>query len=221
MIGKNSPCWCGSGKKYKHCHEEWDNTINVLKLQGKIVPSHNLIKSEEDIKWIKKAAKINNAVLDLVGEKICAGMTMLLSAAGASAVRYPLPRAAHAGLFGVLCSDVLESVTDLSGVMGSDHHAAGDALRVFIPPPYAHPVHSRASCGFSLLPYHADGAERRRQVHEKPRADRSGTAARASRAEHRVCAGSVSSSGIAARRSAFRFRCCKRRGAPGRARQLL
>ena len=51
------------------------NTINVLKLQGKIVPSHNLIKSEEDIKWIKKAAKINNAVLDLVGEKICAGMT--------------------------------------------------------------------------------------------------------------------------------------------------
>ena len=75
MIGKNSPCWCGSGKKYKHCHEEWDNTINVLKLQGKIVPSHNLIKSEEDIKWIKKAAKINNAVLDLVGEKICAGMT--------------------------------------------------------------------------------------------------------------------------------------------------
>ena len=75
MIGKNSPCWCGSGKKYKHCHEEWDNKINVLKLQGKIVPSHNLIKSEEDIKWIKKAAKINNAVLDLVGEKICAGMT--------------------------------------------------------------------------------------------------------------------------------------------------
>ena len=46
-------------------------------------------------------------------------------------------------------------------------------------------------------------------------------AARASRAEHRVCAGSVSSSGIAACRSAFRFRCCKGRGASGRARQLL
>ena len=75
VLGKNSPCWCGSKKKYKHCHEEWDNTINVLKLQGKIVPSHELIKSEEDIKWIKKAAKINNAVLDLVGEKIHEGMT--------------------------------------------------------------------------------------------------------------------------------------------------
>ena len=75
VLGKNSPCWCGSKKKYKHCHEEWDNTINVLKLQGKIVPSHELIKNEEDIKWIKKAAKINNAVLDLVGEKIQEGMT--------------------------------------------------------------------------------------------------------------------------------------------------
>ena len=43
---------------------------------------------------------------------------------------------------------------DISGVMGSDHHAAGNALRVLIPPPYTHPVHSRASCGFfaSSLP---------------------------------------------------------------------
>lgn len=75
MIGKNSPCWCGSKKKYKHCHEEWDNTINVLKLQGKIVPSHALIKNEDDIHWIKKAAKINNGALDLVASKICAGMS--------------------------------------------------------------------------------------------------------------------------------------------------
>ena len=84
-----------------------------------------------------------------------------------------------------------------------------------------HPVYSRASCGLSLLPHHAGGAERRRQVHEKPRADRGGAAARTSRAEHGVCAGSVSSSGIAACRSAFRFRRCKGRGASGRARQLL
>ena len=88
-------------------------------------------------------------------------------------------------------------------------------------PPYAYPVHSRASCGLSLLPHHADGAKGGRQVHEKPRADRSGAAARTSRTEHGVCAGSVSSSGIAARRSAFRFRRCKGCGASGRARQLL
>ena len=69
--------------------------------------------------------------------------------------------------------------------------------------------------------YHADGAERRRQVHEKPGAYRGGAATRTSRAEHGVCAGSVSSSGVAACRSAFRFRRCKGRGASGRARQLL
>ena len=74
-LSKNSPCWCGSGKKYKHCHEEWDNTINVLKLQGQKVPDHSLIKSKEDLKWIRKAAKINNEVLDLVQEKIHAGMS--------------------------------------------------------------------------------------------------------------------------------------------------
>ena len=62
----------------------------------------------------------------------------------------------------------------------------------------AHPVHSRASCGLSLLPHHAVGAEGCGQVDEKPRTDRGGAAARASRAEHGVCAGSVSSSGVAA-----------------------
>jgi hypothetical protein len=25
-LGRNAPCWCGSGKKYKHCHmrSDWD-----------------------------------------------------------------------------------------------------------------------------------------------------------------------------------------------------
>ena len=23
-LGRNEPCWCGSGKKYKHCHQEAD-----------------------------------------------------------------------------------------------------------------------------------------------------------------------------------------------------
>ena len=65
------------------------------------------------------------------------------------------------------------------------------------------------------------GAKGCGQVDEKPRADRGGAAAHASRAEHGVCAGSVSSSGIAACGSAFRFRRREGRGAPGRARQLL
>ena len=23
-LGRNAPCWCGSGKKYKHCHHDAD-----------------------------------------------------------------------------------------------------------------------------------------------------------------------------------------------------
>ncbi|MBQ0065772.1 MAG: type I methionyl aminopeptidase [Firmicutes bacterium] len=74
-MNKNEPCWCGSGKKYKACHEKWDNQINILKIQGHQVPEHRLVKSPEDIKWIKKAAKVNNGILDMVGEKIHAGMS--------------------------------------------------------------------------------------------------------------------------------------------------
>ena len=25
-LGRNDPCWCGSGKKYKHCHMRQDKT---------------------------------------------------------------------------------------------------------------------------------------------------------------------------------------------------
>ena len=75
VLHKNAPCWCGSGKKYKNCHEEFDNTLNILRLQGKQVPDRKLIKTEEDIKLMRKAAKINVGALDLVGEKIHAGMS--------------------------------------------------------------------------------------------------------------------------------------------------
>jgi methionyl aminopeptidase len=74
-LSKNGPCWCGSGKKYKSCHAKFDDTLNVLRLQGRQVPDRSLIKNQDDIHWIRKAAKINNEVLDLVGEKIHAGMT--------------------------------------------------------------------------------------------------------------------------------------------------
>lgn len=74
-ISRNDPCWCGSGKKYKKCHEAFDRKIDELKKAGEKVPRKKLIKNEEDLKWIREAAKINNGALDLVAEKIHAGMT--------------------------------------------------------------------------------------------------------------------------------------------------
>lgn len=74
-IDRNAPCWCGSGKKYKKCHLAFDERLKVLELQGCEVPPRSIIKNEADILGMKKAAKINNAVLDLVGEKIKVGMS--------------------------------------------------------------------------------------------------------------------------------------------------
>ena len=58
-INRNDPCWCGSGRKYKVCHEMFDDKIAKIAHQGHIVPTHNLIKNAEQIEKIKESAKIN------------------------------------------------------------------------------------------------------------------------------------------------------------------
>lgn len=73
-LGRNDPCWCGSGKKYKACHRAFDERIEDLRLKGRKVPEHNLIKTPAQIEKIKESAKINVAVLDEVAEKIHIGM---------------------------------------------------------------------------------------------------------------------------------------------------
>ena len=73
-IGRNDPCWCGSGRKYKSCHQAFDERIEAFAREGHIVPRRKLIKTEKDIEGIKKSAVINMAILDEVGEKIHAGM---------------------------------------------------------------------------------------------------------------------------------------------------
>ena len=75
LIGRNDKCWCGSGEKYKKCHMSFDEKLNYFKSKGYEVPHRNIIKNQEQIEKIKESAKINNAILDLVGEKIKAGMT--------------------------------------------------------------------------------------------------------------------------------------------------
>lgn len=74
-IDRNDPCWCGSGKKYKKCHLSFDEKIKTYELKGYEVPPREIIKNEADLAGMKKAAAINIGALDLVGEKICAGMS--------------------------------------------------------------------------------------------------------------------------------------------------
>ncbi len=74
-LGRNEPCWCGSGKKYKKCHEEFDAKISYIAAQGHEVPDHSIIKTPEQIEKIRESCKINIAVLDYVAEHIKAGVT--------------------------------------------------------------------------------------------------------------------------------------------------
>ena len=73
--GRNDPCWCGSGKKYKKCHIDFDEKIEEFEVAGHIVPSHKILKNAEQIEKIKESAKINIAVLEYVAEHIKAGIS--------------------------------------------------------------------------------------------------------------------------------------------------
>ncbi len=73
--GRNDECWCGSGKKYKKCHIDFDEKIEEFEAKGHIVPSHEIIKNPDQIEKIKQSAVINIAVLDYVAEHIAAGIS--------------------------------------------------------------------------------------------------------------------------------------------------
>ena len=75
-IGRNDPCWCGSGKKYKKCHYDFDQMISKVEAEGHIVPRHDMLKTPDEVEMIKKSAEINVAVLDEITEKIHEGMRL-------------------------------------------------------------------------------------------------------------------------------------------------
>lgn len=74
-LGRNDACWCGSGKKYKHCHEAFDEKIARFAGQGHIVPQRDIIKTPAQIDGIRESGKVNIAVLDYVAEHIRPGIS--------------------------------------------------------------------------------------------------------------------------------------------------
>ena len=74
-IGRNEPCWCGSGRKYKTCHAFFDDKIEKLAEEHHKVPPRSIIKTPDQIAGIKESAKINIAVLDYLEEHIHEGMS--------------------------------------------------------------------------------------------------------------------------------------------------
>ncbi len=72
---RNDPCWCGSGQKYKKCHEPIDEKISYFESQGHVVPTQNLLKTPQQLEGIRQSSRINIAVLDYVAEQIRPGIS--------------------------------------------------------------------------------------------------------------------------------------------------
>lgn len=74
-LGRNDHCWCGSGKKYKTCHMTFDEKIEHYALQRHIVPSHDIIKTPEQLAGIRESSRLNIAILDEIERQIHIGMS--------------------------------------------------------------------------------------------------------------------------------------------------
>ncbi|MBG55941.1 MAG: type I methionyl aminopeptidase [Deltaproteobacteria bacterium] len=75
-LPRNSPCWCGSGKKFKKCHLGKD-PIHSLSMNEKPIFSEKriYIKTEEQIEGIRKSGQLTKKLLDMVEDRIGEGVT--------------------------------------------------------------------------------------------------------------------------------------------------
>ncbi len=69
-IGRNDPCWCNSGKKYKKCHLLMAKTTG---LKPRARPP--LIKSAQQIEGIRNAGHLAYNTLEMLEGRIVAGIT--------------------------------------------------------------------------------------------------------------------------------------------------
>lgn len=74
-IGKNSVCWCGSGRKYKKCHASIEEQMASYRSKGYEVPHRKLLKTQLQIEGIRESSKRNIALLDYIGEYVVEGIT--------------------------------------------------------------------------------------------------------------------------------------------------
>ena len=76
MFGRNDPCWCGSGKKWKKCHSpELPHTPQEL-LRSRYLKSYGiLLKNKEQIDGIRKSGHLAAKILDAVCKQAVEGVT--------------------------------------------------------------------------------------------------------------------------------------------------
>ena len=64
MVGRNDPCWCGSGSKYKKCHMDSDTLTGT----GPVKPAgrNPMVKTPEECIGMRKAGIFNGELLDYI-----------------------------------------------------------------------------------------------------------------------------------------------------------
>lgn len=77
IIGRNDPCWCGSGRKYKSCHAALEAEIARYQAQGYEVPPRKILKTPQQIQGIRDSSKLNIELLDYIGQFAVEGVTTL------------------------------------------------------------------------------------------------------------------------------------------------
>ncbi|MBN1259247.1 MAG: methionyl aminopeptidase [Anaerolineae bacterium] len=70
-LSRNDLCWCGSGKKYKHCHLRLDQEQERAKRRGETVPERRVIlKTPEQIAGIRESCRLTKAILDMLETRV-------------------------------------------------------------------------------------------------------------------------------------------------------
>ncbi|MEA3340139.1 MAG: methionyl aminopeptidase [Chloroflexota bacterium] len=73
-LSRNAPCWCGSGKKYKHCHLKQDLATLHQRREVREQSSGIIIKTDEQIEGIRRSSHLTRDILDMLEERIVAGV---------------------------------------------------------------------------------------------------------------------------------------------------
>lgn len=77
MIGRNDPCWCGSGNKWKKCHYPKEPPVSEeVKLAQHYLKTYQIVlKTAEQIEGIRRACQLAAHILDAVCKKAEVGVT--------------------------------------------------------------------------------------------------------------------------------------------------
>jgi len=130
-LSRNDLCWCGSGKKYKHCHFKHDQVRPQVTTEASPPPGV-IIKTPEQIEGIRRSCQLTKAVLDMLTPHIAPGITT--DALNTLAHEYTLAQGAipaplnYRGYPKSICTSLNEVICH--GIPGPRVLCSGDILNV-------------------------------------------------------------------------------------------